>query len=100
MSHKPQIHLNASIQEVCKRLAKAAVEADINRAMAAPQGHGASFGGRTKVTSLGDRKNASGHGPEHKWALLDLLFAEAQMREHQAVMDAAAVDGFISEGGQ
>jgi len=102
MSHKPQVHLDASIQEVCKRLAGQAVQKDTELGFrkAEQAGHTAQFGLRSKVTSLGDKKHRSGHSPEHSQAILDNLEAEALVEQAQAVVDAAAVEGFISEGGQ
>jgi hypothetical protein len=100
MSHKPDINLNAEMSEVYKRLAAAAVAKDMERALAAPQGHGATFGGRTRATSLGDRAGRPGRKPEHTQALADNLEYDVQVQQAQAVVDAAAIEGFISEGGQ
>lgn len=100
MSHKPDIHLNAEMSEVCKRLAAAAVAKDMERAMAAPQGHGATFGGRTRATALGDRGGRPGRKPEHTQALAGHLDYEAQVQYTDDVAEAAAVEGFISEAGQ
>jgi hypothetical protein len=103
MSHKPdKLNLDASIQEVCKRLASQAVQKDTELGFkkAEQAGHTAQFGLRSRVTSLGDRKHRSGHKPEHTEALLEESARLEQLEQAQAVVDAAAVDGFISEGGQ
>jgi hypothetical protein len=94
--------LDASIQEVCKRLAAEAVQKDMELGFKKAESvrHTAQFGLRSRATSLGDHKHRSGHSPEHTKALLEELARLEQLEQAQAVVDAAAVEGFISEGGQ